>query len=413
MITPAYALTATERVLPRLALDWTTGLAQPGVDVTRAGVATFVGSNGLIQSASVNTQRLDWTTSTSGLLVEEARTNNCISSSEIGSGAWSFLPNYTVQLNNGVSPDGTTNASNIYPLTSGSPRWTFRAYSYTASQAHTLSVFAKSNAKRWLCIYNPSGAGPGAAWFDLVDGVVGSVAAGFTSTITSLGNGYYRCTVTYTAPASGTQYFAMSDVNADLSLTTTASGTSGILVYGAQVELGAFATSYIPTDTTAVTRNADVATMTGTNFSDWYNPTEGTFDVSFSATGLASYSGAFWVSDAAKTSSRGFSCGVNATTNFGFLRGADGALKSLTLGAYVANTTESIVLSYTASNFYGSANASAVSSASITAFPTSETLNIGFQSTAGGSTYLNGRIKKLNFYALKVTSAEMQAFSKG
>ena len=69
MITPSYGLTATERVLPRLALDWTTGLAQTGVDVTRAGVATFVGSNGLIQSASVNTQRIDWATGTSGLLV--------------------------------------------------------------------------------------------------------------------------------------------------------------------------------------------------------------------------------------------------------------------------------------------------------------------------------------------------------
>jgi hypothetical protein len=54
MITPSFGLTATERVLPRLALDWTTGLAQSGVDVVRAGVATFVNSSGLIANASAN-----------------------------------------------------------------------------------------------------------------------------------------------------------------------------------------------------------------------------------------------------------------------------------------------------------------------------------------------------------------------
>jgi len=71
MITPSYGLTTTERVLPRLALDWTTGSAQEGVDVPRAGVATFVGSNGLVQSASADTQRIDYSKGTAGLLVEE------------------------------------------------------------------------------------------------------------------------------------------------------------------------------------------------------------------------------------------------------------------------------------------------------------------------------------------------------
>jgi hypothetical protein len=56
-----------------------------------------------------------------------------------------------------------------------------------------------------------------------------------------------------------------------------ADGSSGFLVTGAQVEAGALPTSYIPTTASTVTRSAEIAEMTGTNFSSWYNQSEGTF----------------------------------------------------------------------------------------------------------------------------------------
>jgi hypothetical protein len=86
MITPSYGLTATERVLPKLVLDWTTGVTQAGVSVSRAGVATFVGSNGLIQSASADTQRIDYVSGVAGVLVEESRTNLLLNSLIDGTG---------------------------------------------------------------------------------------------------------------------------------------------------------------------------------------------------------------------------------------------------------------------------------------------------------------------------------------
>lgn len=75
-----------------------------------------------------------------------------------------------------------------------------------------------------------------------------------------VGTGAYpaRTTLTFT-PTAGT-------------LTCTVTGT----VQYAQIEAGAFATSYIPTVAATVTRAADIATMTGTNFSSWYNQSEGT-----------------------------------------------------------------------------------------------------------------------------------------
>lgn len=282
MITPSFALTATERVLPAMALDFTTANLDARVTLTRTGnTATVTNSSGLIALVNANLPRFNHSPTTlacNGLLIEEARTNISTYSELIGGGTWLFLnANYAAQTTIATSPDGTSNATNLYAVVSGSPRWVYKQFTYSANQAYVLSVYAKSNSKRWFCIYNPSGAGAGAAWFDLTNGVVGTAASGFTSSISNAGNGWYRCAITWTAPASGARYFAMSDVNADSSLTTTASGTSGVLVYGAQVELGAFLTSYIPTVAATVTRNADAASMTSTNFSAWYNAGAGTW----------------------------------------------------------------------------------------------------------------------------------------
>jgi hypothetical protein len=75
MISPAYNLTAAEKSLPKLTLSWLTGSVQTEVNVIRANSATFIGSNGLVQIALADTQRIDYTTGIPGLLVEESRTN--------------------------------------------------------------------------------------------------------------------------------------------------------------------------------------------------------------------------------------------------------------------------------------------------------------------------------------------------
>lgn len=416
MITPAYALTATERVLPRLALDFTTASLDSRVTFTRTGnTATVTNSSGLIAPINANLPRFDFNSITlacKGLLIEEARTNVCTYSSAIGGGTWLFLPSYAAQLNNAVSPDGTTNASNIYTVVSGSPRFTFREFTYTASQVYTLSVFAKSNSKRWLCIYNPSGAGPGAAWFDLVDGVVGSVAAGFTSTITAFGNGYYRCTVTYTAPALGSQYFAMSDVNANLSLTTTANGTSGILVYGAQVELGAFATSYIPTVATTVTRNADVATMTGTNFSSWYNASQGSFAMVADLFSPTSNNSLLEVNGAGGADRLGILTGFPLATNISVFN-IQGGVSIASQTAPAANVQFNVCGAFAANSTNISLNAAVTTSNNATAapMPSVDRLAIG-RNGISNSAYMSGHVAKILYWPQKLTSAETRAFSK-
>lgn len=202
MITPSFALTATERVLPNMALDFTTAALDPRVTFTRSGnTATVTNSSGVIAAINADLPRFDFDPTTlvcNGLLIEETRTNLLLNS----------------LLN------GTNLATQLVT---------------TTAVAHTLTFYG-----------------------------TGQIVLTGTSSATVVGAGAYpaRQTLTFT-PIAGV-------------LTLTVTGT----VQYAQLEVGGFATSFIPTAATAVTRNADVATMTGANFSDWYNQAEGTVAVS-------------------------------------------------------------------------------------------------------------------------------------
>jgi hypothetical protein len=102
---------------------------------------------------------------------------------------------------------------------------------------------------------------------------------GVTGSMAAVGNGWYRCqaTLTATATASGDISYRLANTNSAFASggTYTGNGTSGIYAWGAQLEAGAFPTSYIPTSGSTVTRTADNASMRGENFSSWYNQSEG------------------------------------------------------------------------------------------------------------------------------------------
>lgn len=109
------------------------------------------------------------------------------------------------------------------------------------------------------------------AWFNVTTGAVGTVESGLTAAIYPSKNGFYRCTITAATAANGAAAIIFGTGSADNVNSFTGDTSKGVYFYGLQVELGAFPTSYIPTTTTALTRNADVATITGTNFSGFWN----------------------------------------------------------------------------------------------------------------------------------------------
>jgi hypothetical protein len=253
--------------------------AQLNIANMEGGVTSSLTTYYPTTTAAYYAPRFDYNPSTLqplGLLIEEARTNSVSYSEQFDNAFWSKT-DVTVTQNAAVAPDGTLTADKLIVNNGTTGSNLNISPTFANSTPYTGSIYAKVGEWNWLEIeLRSETTNILRAWFDLSNGVVGTVNAGMTATITSVGNGWYRCTATRTTAATNTstrlRYYS---TNADNS-NTTGDGTSGIFIWGAQLEAGAFATSYIPTTTTALTRNADVASMTGTNFSSWYSASEGT-----------------------------------------------------------------------------------------------------------------------------------------
>jgi len=251
-------------------VDATTG--QNLVTFTRASSGTYVDSQGVIRTATTNEARFDHNPTTGeslGLLVEEQRTNLNLYSEDFGNAIYT-LTAATVSTNTAVAPDGTTTADTV---NSSGTAIVSQSFTKAASAVtYTGSLFVKGNATDFsLTIDDGATVNRGRARFNLSTGTLGAVTndgtfTGTTATIAPFPNGWYRLTVTTTTNTLTT---------ARLRSFWSGTGTSTDF-WGAQLETGAFATSYIPTTTAAVTRSADVASITGSNFSSWYRQDEGT-----------------------------------------------------------------------------------------------------------------------------------------
>jgi hypothetical protein len=241
---------------------------------TRASTATRVNASGLIETVASGVPRLDYLgSSCPKILLEPQRANLALQSEAFDTASW-FKNNTTITANAGVAPNGTTTSDKIVPTTTGTSRWAEQSRAITTSTPYTNSCFVKADGFSWVAIHHIDG--DIGAWFNVSSGTIGTINAGCTALITSFGNGWYRCSVAKTS-AGTTGYSAMQLVDANNSLTATASGTNGLLIWGAQIEAGAYPTSYIPTTSAAVTRLADAASKTG--ISSLIGQTEGTLFV--------------------------------------------------------------------------------------------------------------------------------------
>ena len=408
MLTPAYGLTATERVLPRLALDFTTASLDPRVTVARAlNTATRVNASGYVEAINANLPRFDFSPTAltcRGLLIEETR-ENLLPYSQAFNDAW-WLRNQLsgVTADAAVSPDGTSNADKMVENTGTTSRTLQASVAVTVGigATFTTSVFAKADGRRFLYI-NQYDSTSRNVYFDLQTGTVGTIAAGSTATITDFGNGWYRCTATRASgTATVTNFYGMCAANNTPSY--AGDGASGVLLYGAQCEVGAFATSYIPTTTTSLTRNADVAQMTGTNFSDWYNASEGTMIAE--GTALSSAGNRFFTLGSGLPSNYHIIAATVATTVAG------GSTQAAFNNSVTANTIYRSAYSYKLNSFANAINGGAVSTDPLGSLPTgldrAEFGSIFATSLFAGS----GHLRKMLYYPFQLTSAELQAFSK-
>lgn len=258
----------------------------PTPTFTRASTATFVGSNGLIQSAAINTPRFDHdpvTHDCKGLLIEESRSNSVLNSDLY---LTSTPTNITATTITGTSVTGSSQIRELSLTSSGVATGVQANLTGTGTGTKTISVFIKkptSNAAPYFTIgfassaiqyagiqLTMSGASP-------VVSVTSAPANGFSvvsSSIEEFPNGWYRVSVVASGVPS-TCFLTLYPSNAvwngtsDIRQTLVASGTNLIYIFGAQVELGSFPTSYIPTTATALTRSTDVCSITGGDFTSF------------------------------------------------------------------------------------------------------------------------------------------------
>jgi hypothetical protein len=218
------------------------------------------------------------------LLLEPQRTNLAPYSEQFNNAAWLTLE-ATITPNAIAAPDGTVSADLILDNAVSDQHAVYEGIS-TGAGVHTWSVFAKAQNLNFLIVNAFSGS-DNRTWFNLSNGTVGTNAAGNTATITNYGNGWYRCSVTRSY-ASGTFLFVAATAPSNGVFSYVGSG-NGLYLWGAQVELGAYATSYIPTLGASVTRVADAASKT--SISSLIGQSEGTMFVDFEFNGKYDVSG--------------------------------------------------------------------------------------------------------------------------
>jgi len=415
MITPSFGLTATERVLPRLALDFTVAALDPRVTFTRAAAtATRVNASGFIESVAADTARFDFnpvTLACKGLLIEESRTNVQVYSEDftqspyvIATGSINATkvtgPDNLLSASQLDQPSGTTDAASISTTING-----------VSGRNYSFSIFVKKGTKRYIRFLetlSSSVGGARSAYFDLDNEEWVSQSTAHTVSFDQLGNGFIRLKVSFIGGITFAR--AVFWQPSDSSSSATSTGEGYTYFYGWQEEHAIFPTSYIPTEATAVTRNADLASMTGTNFSDWFNATEGTFAItairdSSPAAGKFPYS-LFLTS----TSGNDINLYQNgATSEQGLIRVSGGTQANLNSTVVPANTKFTQSVGYKLNSFAQSVNAGALALDALGTVPTLTEMQIG---SAGGGFQLNGRVQKVNYWPQRLTDAEVTAFSK-
>jgi hypothetical protein len=231
---------------------------------SRASTATRVNASGLIEAVSSNVPRLDYLNSTCPkLLLEPQRSNGVLYSEQFDNAAYSPV-NITVIANDTIAPSGTTSADKVIPTTTNTFHL-INSNNVTSSGNYTFSLFVKAAGLSKVALRESATVGFFAS-FDLTNQTILDSSSSQTNTITSVGNGWYR--ITSTRNYAGTINLGIvplpnSYTSGDPLAFYAGDGTSGIFVWGAQIETGTYATSYIPTTAATVTRLADACSKTG------------------------------------------------------------------------------------------------------------------------------------------------------
>jgi hypothetical protein len=397
----------------RAALDFNflSGLLDPRITFTRASTGTYVNSSGVLTSAAIGTPRFDYdpvTLAAKGLLIEEQRTNLALNSGDALSGGAGGV----VVANQITAPDGSL-ADFFQEDTSSVEHYSGdRTATVTAGTTYTWSFYAKigltGEARRVYVRTALQGAG--SVVFDLETGSSTVIASVVSSGISSAGNGWFRCWIVYTPTGTGVAVFRQQLAQGDNPV-YTGNGTSGLFFWGAQLEVGAFPTSYIPTTTTALTRAADVASVTGSNFSSWYNQAEGTLFAEFGPYGnggVGKNPGIARMDDSSSNNMIRFFAGSTVSPVFQ-VTASTVTQAYLGTGTITPTSISKIAGAYKTDDFARSVNGATATTDLAGTAPVVNRMLLG--SGLVGVNELNGHIRSFKYYNTRLSNDQLQAIT--
>ena len=386
-----------------------TGTKDSRITFTRSSTGTYVAADGLIKTAASGAARFDHDSATGkslGLLIEESRTNK-INNSKLetgGSGFWQSFASEgqtaTWTADSIASPDGTVSAGLAEKDGGGNPRFINSIDIVGADTVLTASVFCKQYQTEetvLFAFYNIAGASYSQATIN-INSAAATLGTGFSGAVVEdFDNSWKRVSVKYTVPSSAT------GTTATFSLQPSSNG-SGMYFWGAQVEVGSFPTSLIITSGSTATRAADVAEITGTDFSDFYNQSEGTM---FAEAGTSTNTNNFDI----------FEYSNGSVNNRHTVRYEPGNTRAAFTGTG-GNTSQQYVSLSSPANIKAAAtqslgfavNGVLTNSAGSSNSGTKTQLVIGFRGVTGGD-YINGHIKRLSYFPTLLPNATLQSIT--
>lgn len=378
--------------------DGVSGIYLWGAQTERVTYQTVPSTYTATTAAAYYGPRLDYNPTTlavRGLLVEEARTNVILNSATPTTST-----GISVTTVAGAAPDGLS-AARITKTDATTPRYAQYLSSFTSQSTTNYAVsayFKYDGYNTTVSLEFNTTANWGVDWVALFNvsssGVTAGSATNCTSSVQSVGNGWYRAIATFTTTT------VTSGTNPRFLIRITGGSDVSVLCWGAQLEAGTFATSYIPTVASSVVRQADLITMTGTQFSPWYNQNDGTFVMSL---------------ETQYTATSGL--GITPTfINLANLTGANGYVayyNNLALSSYdgtsIANadvSNWSNVRKFASS--YGSANKSLVYNGGTVV---STAYNGGWSAGNQLSTTPRGWIQSITYYPRRLSDTQIQALT--
>lgn len=375
----------------------------PSAKLTRRASGTWTLTNGTTELP----YEWDVNGNPQGILIEEARTNQELRSQEFDDAHW-VKGNCTVTANAVAAPDGTTTADKLVEDTTTNNHIldSRNVPKGSTGQTVTASVFVKAGERTWAYLSCGDWTASGhSTWINLTTGALGTGDVGGIYTVTNAGNGWWRVTSTHTIVGTFA-YLALTMGTADTVSSYLGDGASGVYFWGAQIELGDFATSYIATTSASVTRNKDQLTLATSAYP--HSDSVGTIVVAAKMTNASAlaYQIALSVDDGT-TSERQIIYKDNASSALvGQTQDGGVGQSSLALGNVVAGTAFKAAMAWTLNDMAGVLNAGTVQTDGAGTMPTITSMKFG--QNADTTLQLNGYLRQVTYLKRRATNGELQ-----